>query len=153
MSGKHVFQKGNIPANKGIKMSESAIQQRAAKARQSLLNKGVPHPLYKPIGSERLDKDGYLEVRVSGPIKWKKKHHIIWEETFGAIPTGHLVKFKDGNRHNLDPSNLFLASRQENMQANSFHNYPKEIENLIQLRGVLNRQINENNQRSKNSFT
>jgi hypothetical protein len=33
-------------------------------------------------------------------------------------------------------------SRAESMRRNSYHNYPKELAQLIQLRGALNRKIN-----------
>ena len=39
-------------------------------------------------------------------------HHIIWEEATGReVPAGHVVRFADGNKNNLDPSNLVLATR------------------------------------------
>jgi hypothetical protein len=39
---------------------------------------------------------------------------------------------------------LELISRAENMRRNSYHTrYPKEVAQLIQLRGALNRQINK----------
>jgi HNH endonuclease len=38
-------------------------------------------------------------------------HHTIYEETHGPVPAGMTVIQKDGNKNNLDPSNLALRSR------------------------------------------
>lgn len=40
-------------------------------------------------------------------------HHLIYAETHGAVPRGHVVRMRDGNPNNLDPSNLVLAHRNE----------------------------------------
>jgi hypothetical protein len=40
-------------------------------------------------------------------------HHIIWEEFNGPIPAGHIVRARDGNPNNLDPANLFLATKND----------------------------------------
>jgi hypothetical protein len=38
-------------------------------------------------------------------------HHIIWEESHGAVPPGHVVRMRDGNPNNLDPGNLVCVPR------------------------------------------
>jgi hypothetical protein len=41
-------------------------------------------------------------------------HHLIWEDHHGRpVPAGHVVRFKDGNRNNLDPANFTLATRND----------------------------------------
>lgn len=40
-------------------------------------------------------------------------HHVIFEETHGPIPRGSVLRFADGNRNNLDPENLVVATRNE----------------------------------------
>ncbi len=42
-------------------------------------------------------------------------HQIIWEEAHGPLPPAHVIRFRDGNRNNHDPENLFLASRNAQM--------------------------------------
>jgi RNA polymerase sigma factor (sigma-70 family) len=37
-------------------------------------------------------------------------HHIVWEDHHGPVPTGHIVKFKDGNRANCAIRNLECLS-------------------------------------------
>lgn len=41
-------------------------------------------------------------------------HHAVWEKTHGReVPAGHVIRFVDGNRNNLDPANLVLRPRGE----------------------------------------
>lgn len=69
-----------------------------------------PHN-YKPVGTERVNGDDYVDVKVADPNKWKGKHILIWEEHNGPVPKGHAVIFGDGNRRNFDPNNMLLVSR------------------------------------------
>jgi hypothetical protein len=71
-----------------------------------------------PLGSERVNGDGYVEVKYSeksGPPnnRWKAKHVLIWEAENGPAPEGHAVIFADGNRRNFNLENLMLVSRKE----------------------------------------
>ena len=74
-----------------------------------------------PVGTERTNTDGYVEIKIADPNKWKGKHRIIWEETHGPIPKGHVVIFADGNRRNFDPDNLLLVSRAQLARMNQTH--------------------------------
>jgi hypothetical protein len=101
---------------------------------------------WRPIGSERTDKDGILWRKVSDTrnrsADWKPVHVLIWESVNGPLPSGKFVVFADYNRSNFDPSNLLAVTRAENMHRNGLYSrYPKPIARLIQLRGALNRQI------------
>jgi hypothetical protein len=40
-------------------------------------------------------------------------HHVIWQETHGPVPKGHVIRFVDGNLNNLDPANFALATRND----------------------------------------
>ncbi len=55
----------------------------------------------------------------------------------------HAVAFKDGNKQNIALDNLELVSRADLMKRNSYHNYGKEIAQLVQLKGAVTRQINK----------
>ena len=68
---------------------------------------------YRPVGTERVSTDGYLEVKVADPKTWKAKHRIIWEEANGPIPKGHVVIFADGDRQNVALDNLLMISQRE----------------------------------------
>lgn len=106
------FKKGRIPANKGQK----GICYEGCKATQFKIG-NRPHN-YKPVGSERLSKDGYIEIKVQDPKKWKGKHLIIWEEHNGPVPKSHAVIFGDGNNRNFDINNLILVSRKQLLTLN-----------------------------------
>ncbi|WP_110636305.1 HNH endonuclease signature motif containing protein [Salinicola salarius] len=135
------FRKGQQPWNKG---KHHVAGGRSAETR---FKPGQRTNTWKPIGTERVTPDGILQRKVSDtgytPRDWKAVHAIVWEENNGPIPPGHLVRFKNGNRRDFDPDNLELVSRRENMIRNSLHRYPKEIVQVIQLRGAITRQINK----------
>jgi hypothetical protein len=68
---------------------------------------------WRPVGSERVNADGYTEVKVRNPHKWKFKHVLVWEAAHGKVPKGRVIIFADGNRQNLKLKNLLLVSRSE----------------------------------------
>lgn len=106
---------------------------------------------YLPIGSHRINADGYLERKVTDdqslqtPRRWVGVHRLVWEEAHGPIPEGYVVAFKDGRTttvlEEITLDRLELVSRVEMMQRNTRHNLPPELNQLIQLRGALNRKI------------
>jgi hypothetical protein len=78
---------------------------------------------HKTIGTERINSDGYVDVRIRNPSgkswkNWKAKHRIIWEKAHGKIPRGHVVIFADGDRRNFALDNLLLVSRKELVMMN-----------------------------------
>ncbi len=75
--------------------------------------KGHTPTNHRPIGSERITKDGYIELKLKEPNVWKLKHRWLYEKHIGKIPPGMLVSFKDGNRQNFNLDNLILISRKE----------------------------------------
>lgn len=135
------FQKGHSPANKGMKMPDEVYQ----KVKSTMFKKGNIPGNHKPVGYERITRDGYIEMKIAEPNVFRLKHRIIWEKKYGEIPSGHNVQFRDGNPLNIDINNLYLISRSEQMKTeNSYHaNYPEEVKKLIQIKGALQRQINK----------
>lgn len=103
------FEKGSIPANKGKKMS----REHYAKSAPTMFKKGNIPVNYRPVGSERVTKDGYIEIKVADPNKWRLKHLVVWENFNGPLPKGRAVLFLDGNKQNTDISNLRLMTRSE----------------------------------------
>lgn len=99
------FLKGNRPFNKGIKGVGGWEPTQFKKG-------NTPHN-YKPVGSERVDTDGYVEIKIADPREWKGKHILIWEKANGPVPKGHAVIFGDGNNRNFDINNLVLVSRKQ----------------------------------------
>lgn len=103
------FQKGHVPSNKGKKMPAEVYE----KVRYTMFPKGHMPVQHRPVGSERINVDGYIEIKVEEPKKWRLKHNVIYEQHYGAIPKGYVVVFLDGNKMNLAPENLKLISRGE----------------------------------------
>lgn len=102
---------GKAPPNKGTKGLYNVGGNRTS------FRKGQPARNYKPVGSERIDRDGYTLIKVSddGPWhkRWRHKHKVIWEEKHGPIPKGHVILFADQNKRNLDPDNLILIKQSQ----------------------------------------
>ena len=148
------FRKGQVPVNKGRPQREwmglEAIQRTTA----TRFKPRPPHECrnYRPIGSLRVSKEGYLERKVTDdhPVparRWVGVHRLVWEQAHGPVPPGHAVVFKPGRRTTVEAEitldRLECITRAELMRRNSYHtNLPPEVARLVQLRGVLNRKIN-----------
>ena len=107
------FPKGHKPWNKGMKGVNFGGEQTQFK-------KGNIPPNHRPVGSERITKDGYHEIKIAEPSKWELKHRLIYEKHYGKVPLEHAVIFADGNKNNLDIDNLILVSRKELLKLNQY---------------------------------
>lgn len=135
------FKKGHVPANKGMKKDPHVI----AAIRPFMFKKGqVPHNV-KYDGHERVNVEGYIEIRVA-IRKYVLKHRHVWEQAHGKVPEGYIVTFKDGNRLNCDIDNLTLITRREIMARNSIHRLPENLKQTIRTLTSLKRQINAKEQ-------
>ena len=90
------FRKGQTPHNKGKKMPKEVYE----KVKHTMFAKGNVPPNHRPVGSERISKDGYIEVKVAEPNKWRLKQRVVYEEAKGKIPEGCTIIFLDGNKQN-----------------------------------------------------
>jgi len=70
------------------------------------------HPRCRPIGTENTKK-GYVRVKIAEPNVWKYKHILIWEQSNGSLPDGHIVIFADKNNRNFDINNLIAITRKQ----------------------------------------
>lgn len=95
------FSKGRIPVNKGQRMSD----EQRVKLERTWFPKGHIPANAREIGSEYVDVDGYVVVKVS-KNKWVHKQRLVWEKHHGPVPKNHRVIFLDGNRQNCDINNL-----------------------------------------------
>lgn len=143
----HRFMKGHIPANKGKKMSPEVY----VKCSSTMFRKGNITCNTRPVGFERLTKDGYTEVKTAEPNVWKLKHRLIWEQVHGPIPEGCNIQFRNGNRQDIRIENLYLISRAEQLkEENSLcARYPEGLQKAIRARGALKRQITLYNKKQK----
>lgn len=106
------FLKGQEPANKGKKMP---YHPNSARTR---FKRGAKPANLKPLWSERVGKDGYIEMKVpvenpytGHKTRFMHKHRYLWEQANGPLPEGHALKCLDGDRSNTDPSNWEAVPR------------------------------------------
>lgn len=144
------FKPGLVPWNKGIPFDSGgrSVDTRFKPGRPASEARN-----YAPIGSERITRDGILERKVTddpalAPARrWVAVARLVWETDNGPVPAGHAVVFKPG-RATTDAALITLdaielVSRAELMRRNSYlTRYPKEVADVIRLRGALNRKIN-----------
>jgi hypothetical protein len=152
------FKRGQMPANKGLRRPGWAPGRMASTQFKKGVMTGAAQHNYVPIGTERISKDGYPERKVSDDPnvcparRWVAVHRLVWEAANGPIPPGHVVVFRPGRKTSdvslITLDAIELVTRVELMRRNSYHtNYPKEVAQLIQLKGALNRKINKRQQR------
>ena len=122
------FKKGNVPHNKDKKQVEYMSKEAIERTKETRFKKGNKPKNYRPVGSERITKDGYIEVKVSDPNKWETKNKIIYKQYFGDIPKGHKVIYADGNKLNNDINNLILVSDNEELIMNRYRLRTENIE-------------------------
>lgn len=140
------FRKGQIPHNKGKKMPKEVYE----KVKHTMFAKGNVPPNHRPVGSERISKDGYIEVKVAEPNKWRLKQRVVYEEAKGKIPEGCPIIFLDGNKRNFDIDNLRCITRSELLYLNcNGLNNSNEITETGILMARLDRAKNKKKQEPK----
>ena len=152
------FKKGHVPFNKGEKMSDDQYE----KCKDTMFKAGSIPPNRREIGDERLDKDGYIYVKVADGQKnknWKAKHHIVYESVHGPIPPQHKVVFLDGNTRNFDIDNLACVSNGVHAIMCKNKRYLKDAEltetNILitKVENTINSSINARHTRTFDVFT
>lgn len=112
------FEKGLVPANKGKPCAPGTgglhPNSRRTQFRKGEL-RGAAKEKLRPVGAERVSKDGYLERKVHDGLprqsRWRGVHLILWEALNGPVPKGHALKCLDGDRRNTDPANWIAVPR------------------------------------------
>lgn len=142
----HRFQKGHVPANKGLRRPGWGPGRMKETQFVKGVRRGVAVRLYKPIGTERVSKDGYLERKTNDGLplqkRWRAVHLLVWEAAHGPLPRGHAVVFKNGDKKDIRLDNLECITRAELMLRNTVHRLPKPLAQTVQLLGALRRKIN-----------
>jgi hypothetical protein len=107
------FCKGQAPRNQAHlpKMIEAGKATRFKPG----VRQGVATRLYKPIGTERVTRDGYRERKINDDLplqrRWRALHLVEWEAVNGPLPAGHALKCLDGDKTNTAPSNWACVPR------------------------------------------
>ncbi len=104
------FQKGQVSWNTGTKG--------VMKPNSGSFQKGSRPVNHRPVGSERVNVEGYIEIKTAEPNVWDLKQRVVYEREHGPIPEGHNVRFRDGDRLNCEPDNLILVDNRENALLN-----------------------------------
>jgi hypothetical protein len=141
--GNGCFKPGQKPWNAGKKGWIAG-----GRSAETRFKKGEkPSNTWRPIGAERISKDGLLQRKVAdtGDKKtdWRPVHVLIWEAEHGPVPEGHIVVFRDRDQRNLSPDNLEAITRAENMRRNSIDRYPPEYRQAAITLGWFKRRINK----------
>ena len=104
-----MFKKGNVPAN------------------------------YRPVGSERINVDGYIEIKTADPNIWEIKHRVVYAQHFGELKKGDTIIMLNGDKTDLRPENLMKVTRSElvRINANGLHSDNTEIGKTKALIGKL----------------
>lgn len=100
------FEKGHISFNKGVKGFMGA--------NKTSFKKGNIPKNKKPVGSERVDVDGYTMIKVAEPNVWKLKHRVLYEKHHNVkLNSKDKVIFADGDKTNFDIENLILLNNNQ----------------------------------------
>lgn len=145
------FKKGHVPANKGLRRPGWGPGRMKETQFKRGERRGRANRVYKPIGTERFSKEGYLERKVNDDLplqaRWRAVHRIEWEKANGPVPKGFTVCFVNGDKTDRRLENYALISRVELMRRNTIHNLPPEIKGAITVLGQLKRRIREKQNR------
>lgn len=143
------FKPGHTSWNKG---THFVAPGRSAETRFKKGRKPEESRNYRPIGSLRLTKEGYLEQKVTDDPRlvparrWASVHRLVWQAAHGPIPKGHIVGFKQGMFTNkfglITPDRLECMTMRQNVQRNSIWRKDPEVAKLYQLKGAITRQVN-----------
>lgn len=102
------YRKGNEPWNKGKVMSDEVKE----KVKGTWFKKGQIPKNHKPVGSTRVDRDGYKLIKIAEPNKWIVYSRYVYEKAHGEkLKKNEAVIFADGDKSNFDIDNLVKVSR------------------------------------------
>jgi HNH endonuclease len=135
-------------ALKGVKHSDERVANITAAIRQARAEgrfrrdpgshtRGKPSPKAVPAGSERVVKDGRVQVKCDDG-KWRYRSRIVWAAANGPIPPGRIIHHKNEDPMDDDLGNLQMVTRAEHA---AIHSTP-EVARERQRRAVEARKRN-----------
>lgn len=109
------FEKGQPAFNKGKKMTPEQYKRCSG----TMFRKGHSPQNHREVGSERINVDGYIEIKVEEPNKWRLKQRVMYEKYHNVkLTRDKAIIFLDGNKLNLAEDNLFCLTRAELVRYN-----------------------------------
>ena len=145
------FVKGQTSFNKGKKWCEFMSEEGQRNSRKTTFKKGNIPANARIIGSERIDKNGYILIKTQDGHKnknWIRKHRYLYEQAYGKVPKGHKVIFANGDNRNFDLDNLISVSDAEELIMNR-NNLFKEDAELTKAGVVVAKLLDKVNKRKE----
>ena len=128
------FKKGNKPFNAGLKQTEYMTQEQIEKTSKTRFKKGNIPVNIRKVGDERIDKDGYVLVKIKNKKRWQLKHRILYEKYHQIkLNKSDVIIFADGNKYNFDEDNLVKITNDELLRLNHDHLYYKGNKNATKI--------------------
>lgn len=113
------FQKGQTTWNKGLK-GVNGFSSTKFKKGQVTVN-------IMPIGTERLTKEGYIDIKIADPNVWASKHRHIWEQAHGKLNSSQIIVFLSDDKEDFSLSNLALVNRSEMPALNRHEKFGQQM--------------------------
>lgn len=123
-----IFRKGHVSHNKGRSLYDYMPPDKMERIKATQFKPGNVSRNTKPLGSVRLSKDGFYEIKVAhlkvdGKNKnYRALHRVLYEKLYGPIPEKMQVSFLDNNNQNFAHDNLVLRSQRDCMLQNQLRN-------------------------------
>lgn len=92
------------------------------------------------------DGRNYLVIKLKDG--WVHYAPWLYEQIYGPVPEGHVVRTKDNDPMNIKPGNLELIDRAENAKRNASLRLPAELKETIIIINKIKRKIYETEQRN-----
>ncbi len=139
------FEIGDIPFNKGKKMTEYLTPEQIQKIQKTQfvtgVNVGENNVCWKG-GVQHMTKDcAYINTGANERVRRPK---MVYEREIGELPKGFVIVHKNSNKDDDSPDNLLAISRGDLMKLNS----PKDLttmEDLIEKYFKLEEEVKLNN--------
>lgn len=104
------FYKGANPWNKGRTMSEETRE----KVKRTWFKKGNVAVNTKPLGSTRINTDGYKVIKLAKSGQWKLYSRYMYEKYHNVkLKDDEAIIFADRNKENFNKDNLVKVNRKE----------------------------------------
>lgn len=109
------FYKGMTPWNKGRTMSEETRE----KVERAWFKKGNVAVNTKPLGSTRINTDGYKVIKLAKSGQWKLYSRYMYEKYHNIkLKDDEAIIFADRNKKNFSKDNLIKVNRKELLYLN-----------------------------------
>lgn len=120
------FSKQRAGWNKGKKQSDYMTAEMIERSSKTRFKKGGDPHNTVPMGTERITKDGYVEIKVrhlkngdANNKNFELKHRLMWVEKHGPVPRGMVVSVKGDDKINFMIDDLELITMKENLLRNT----------------------------------